>query len=233
MVAALLAPLGLWVARVDDYIELGPWTWTAGIMLGWLFGLIIGRLWELVDALEQSRAQLAESAARQERTRIARELHDLVGHNFSVVLLHLAGARSILRRSPDEAEEALRKAEEVGREGMDDLREALTLMRAGTPVGQPVETVDALSELADRYRSAGLDVAVDVEGPTRATSRRPRRWSSRTSPVRASPTPPSTHRPRRSRCTSPCVPMWCTSTSTTPVDAAGHARSAAATASRA
>lgn len=163
--AAVLSPFGLWAARVEDYQDHGPWTWAAGLLLGWLFGAAIGRLWQLVDELQDSRAQLAESAARQERNRIARELHDLVGHNFSVVLLHMAGARATLRSSPADAEAALLQAEQVGREGMNDLREALTLMRSGGEPATPVETVDALDDLVERYRRAGLDVAVEVDGP--------------------------------------------------------------------
>ncbi|MFN3218047.1 MAG: sensor histidine kinase [Acidimicrobiales bacterium] len=163
--AAVLSPFGLWAARIDDYQDHGPWTWAAGLLLGWLFGAAIGRLWQLVDELQESRAQLAESAARQERNRIARELHDLVGHNFSVVLLHMAGARATLRSSPADAEAALLQAEQVGREGMNDLREALTLMRSGGEPAKPVETVAALDDLVERYRRAGLDVAVSVDGP--------------------------------------------------------------------
>jgi signal transduction histidine kinase len=163
--AAVLSPFGLWAASVEDYQDHGPWTWAAGLLLGWLFGAAIGRLWQLVDELQDSRAQLAESAARQERNRIARELHDLVGHNFSVVLLHMAGARATLRSSPADAEAALLQAEQVGREGMNDLREALTLMRSGGEPATPVETVDALDDLVERYRRAGLDVAVVVDGP--------------------------------------------------------------------
>lgn len=161
--AAIASPFGLWVARVPDYLEFGFWTWSAGLFMGWLFGTVTGRLAQAVEELQASRRQLAESSARDERHRIARELHDLVGHSFSVVLLHLAGARTTLDRDPERARKALAEAEEVGRRGMNDLREALALMRSDAVPREPVAGLDQLNGLIERYRSAGLAVETDVD----------------------------------------------------------------------
>ncbi len=163
MATILVSPLVLWAVRVPDYVELGPWTWMAGIALGWLFGAIVGQQWGLIDQLEESRSLLARAAVMDERQRIARELHDLVGHSFSVVLLHLGGARAMLGPSEVEAAAALRKAEEVGRRGMDDLRQALLLMRTDAVTLVPVEA-GGLARLVQTYTDAGMQVDLTVDG---------------------------------------------------------------------
>ncbi|MEM9610460.1 MAG: histidine kinase [Actinomycetota bacterium] len=163
--ATVAAPLVLWAARVEDYVTLGPWTWLSGLALGCFFGVVIGHLTRTITELERSRALLAESSAREERQRIARELHDLVGHSFSVVLLHLGGARTTLAHDPERAAAALADAEAVGRHGMDDLREALALMRDDDGRRAPVQGLSAIEPLIDGYRDAGLDVRLDRDGP--------------------------------------------------------------------
>ena len=137
-----------------------------GFALGWLFGVVIGHLTRAITELRESRALLAESTAREERQRIARELHDLVGHSFSVVLLHLSGARTTLGADPERAASALAEAEAVGRKGMDDLREALALMRTDEGRRRPVESLDGLDALVEEYRRAGLDVRLRRDGST-------------------------------------------------------------------
>lgn len=89
-----------------------------------------------------------------------RDLHDLVGHSFSVVLLHLSGARMHLTTSPGEAAAALRQAEAVGRTGMDALREALALMYRGDTRSLPGGELD---QLVATYRDAGMTITLDVD----------------------------------------------------------------------
>jgi signal transduction histidine kinase len=164
--AVLLMPVGLWVARVDDYIDHGfvPWTWTMGLLLSAAFGVVLGRQRELIAQLEAQQAQLAEAAAADERRRIAHELHDVVGHSFSVVLLHLAGARRLLDSDPERARRALADAEDVGRRSMEDLRSALVLLRSPDDTAEPAHGIDELPQLAQQYRSAGLDVTYTAHG---------------------------------------------------------------------
>ena len=84
----------------------------------------------------------------EERRRIARDVHDSVGHGLAAVLLHVTGARHVLRRDVDAADEALAEAERVGRRSMQELRETLGLLRSGTDDGfgagpaQPVPNFD-------------------------------------------------------------------------------------------
>jgi signal transduction histidine kinase len=168
MAVCMVSPFGLWLLGTSKWNSgIGTWLWVGGLVIGWAFGTSVGQQWELIDELERTRTRLAEVAVADERRRIARELHDLVGHNFSVVLLHLAGARMVLSSEPAAAAAALRDAEEVGRRGMDELRQALLLMRDGT--GESLAPVEAsnLDGLVGRYREAGMRVDLvgdDIDG---------------------------------------------------------------------
>ena len=110
----------------------------------------------LTDQLLEARQQLADQAVAVERRRIAREVHDLVGHSLSVVMLHVIGARHLLRRDADEAERALIEAERAGR-GVsprcgERLDSSATLADFGT---SPIPGVDDLAELVGEYRRGG------------------------------------------------------------------------------
>lgn len=174
IVLSLFSPFLVWWLGIDDWNRgVGSWIWCSGLLIGWLFGRVVGQQWKLIDELERTRTQLAETAVAEDRQRIARDLHDLVGHSFSVVLLHLAGARMNLASSPDEARAALRQAEEVGRRGMDELRQALVLMRHGPHSPEPFGPGD-LDRLVTRYREAGMRVDLQVEGDLDAVGAAPR-----------------------------------------------------------
>ncbi len=83
----------------------------------------------LADELRAADAELADAAAREERHRIARDVHDLVAHSLTVVVLHVGGARRVLRSDPDAAEAALVEAERVSRESLDAIRGAVGMLR--------------------------------------------------------------------------------------------------------
>ena len=157
-------PFWLWAAQVEDYLDFGPWTWVMGLGLSAAFGAVLGRQRVLIAKLEAQQRQLVEAASAEERRRIARELHDLVGHSFSVVMMHLSGARRLLGSDPERAGLALADAEEVGRRSMDDLRSALWMLRSDDESIDPVRGVDALLVLADEFRAAGLDVTCEIAG---------------------------------------------------------------------
>lgn len=162
MAVCLVSPFFIWALNTNDWHRgIGAWLWSAGILVAWVLGRLVGRQQALINELERTRIELAESAVAAERQRIARDLHDLVGHSFSVVLLHLSGARMHITTSPGEAAEALRQAEAVGRTGMDALREALALMYRGST--QPLPS-DELDQLIATYRDAGMIITLDVDG---------------------------------------------------------------------
>lgn len=138
--------------------------WTMGLLLSATGGTIVGQQRRLIGTMRDAQANLAAAAAADERNRIARDLHDVVGHSFSVVLLHLAGARHLMSTDPDRAETALRQAEEVGRRSMDDLRASLALLRSSGDAHRPVGDLYALGGLVDGLREAGLDVRFSSAG---------------------------------------------------------------------
>ena len=102
------------------------WTpWTTACVFMFALGRTLHRQRRLIDELEQARRALATQAVAEERRRIARELHDLAGHTLAAVLLHVTGARHVLRRDVDEAERALLGAEAVGRASLEQIREVV------------------------------------------------------------------------------------------------------------
>ncbi|MER5644699.1 histidine kinase [Streptosporangium sp. NPDC002524] len=176
MVFCLLSPFLIWALETNDWHRgLGAWLWFGGLLIGWAFGHVVGRQFALIDELERTPIRLTEAELAEDRQRIARDLHDLVGHSFSVVLLHLSGVRMLLASSPTaigEAADALRQAEDLGRKGMDELRQALMLMHGGshslTPIGP-----GQLEHLLDTYRDAGMHIRIDVAGDIERVSAAP------------------------------------------------------------
>jgi signal transduction histidine kinase len=141
--------------------------WTMGVAFSWLFGVQTRRFRLLVLELEAARERLAQQAVFTERRRIAAELHDLVGHSLTVVLLFLTGARRRVREDPSNAEQALREAEEIGRRSLAEVRRSVAGLREGGGSGdlQPLAGVCDVPGLIDQARSAGSDVGLQSSGP--------------------------------------------------------------------
>jgi len=139
-----------------------------GALLTYLCGELMRREHTLVNELQQAREELGERAAEHERTRIAREIHDVLGHSLTVVQLHVAGARRLLGTDPAKADDALLKAELIGRDSLDHLRQVLGLLRAddggSTGASAPQPKAADVPALVSAVRDAGLDVALEVDG---------------------------------------------------------------------
>lgn len=113
---------------------------------------------------------LAEEQARQavldERTRIAREMHDVVAHGMSVMVVQAGAASRVVAQHPDQAAEALDAIERTGRESLTEMRRLLGVLRGadgdGAPVLVPQPGIDDLPALAETFRDTSLDVALDV-----------------------------------------------------------------------
>jgi signal transduction histidine kinase len=133
-------------------------------------GLVAGAMLHTQSrALSAERSALAmehTSATLAERDRIAREIHDLVAHSLSVTMLHITGARRMLADGDDvdEAIEALRDAERVGRQAMQDIRNTVTSLATDGDPRRPLPSADDLPSLVDRVRGAGLPASYDVHG---------------------------------------------------------------------
>jgi signal transduction histidine kinase len=115
---------------------------------------------------EREREQLARIAVHEERASIARELHDIVAHSVSVMLVGVRGARDALRTSPDAADETLARVERSGEQSLAELRRILALLREPTQRAEsrPQPSLAELDELVASYRAAGLPVRLEVIG---------------------------------------------------------------------
>jgi signal transduction histidine kinase len=139
--------------------------WVIGIAFSVVIGRGMYRQDRLRDQLDAARAELARQAQAEERRRIARDVHDLVGHGLAAVLLQVAGARHVLRRDVDSAEAALATAEIVGRRSMTELRNTVTLLRsADERAAAPLPDLAQLRGLIDSVRSGGLAVDYRTSG---------------------------------------------------------------------
>ncbi|WP_246606857.1 sensor histidine kinase [Paractinoplanes toevensis] len=123
--------------------------------------------------LERERQAGADAAVGDERARIARELHDIVSHNVSVMVVQTSAAREVLadHQVPAAAAEALAAVETTGRNALTELRNLLGLLAPaadGTePAEEPQPGLDRLSRLVDRIAFAGLPVDVRIIGDPR------------------------------------------------------------------
>ncbi|MDP9071238.1 MAG: histidine kinase dimerization/phosphoacceptor domain-containing protein, partial [Actinomycetota bacterium] len=152
---ALAASVAIPVADVasnEANYRSSAWVYLAtGSLFSWFIGRILHRERQLVDALTEAQGRLRDAAAAAERQRIAHDVHDVVGHSLSVVLLNVMGARRVLTRDPTAAANALDRAEQVGRDSLDSVRAVVALLRspgdAGV-AGPPAPTVADIAALA-------------------------------------------------------------------------------------
>jgi signal transduction histidine kinase len=123
---------------------------------------------ERARRLEIERDQQATIAAAAERTRIARELHDIVSHSLSVVITLADAAALVGRADPDQGADAMAEVSEVGRHALSDMRAMLGVLRTDEPAAlapaPPQPGVDQLGGLVERVEATGLAVSLSVDG---------------------------------------------------------------------
>jgi signal transduction histidine kinase len=154
------------VDAIQDPPEIAVGIWLVGIAFPWVIARALLRQEQLAIALVETRRELAEQALLAERRRIARDVHDLVGHGLAAVMLQLTSARHVLRRDPAAAEEALRSAEEVGRRSMGELRRTVALLRSDDDgeASAPLPSAGEIPALVDEARAGGLVVELRLRG---------------------------------------------------------------------
>jgi signal transduction histidine kinase len=122
--------------------------------------------------LEREQELATRQAMAEERARIARELHDVVAHSVSVMVVQAGAARHVLRAAPDQAHEALLAVEASGREAMTELRHLLGLLsHEGDDISlTPQPGLEQVESLVRRVGDAGLPVRLHIEGQQRPLS---------------------------------------------------------------
>ena len=150
-------------------------------------GLVVGAVWFIGDGLRSKRTQVsdledratrlererevaAQQAVAEERRVIARELHDMVAHNVSVIVAQSAAAQRVFDGDPEEGRVALRSIEDSGREALVEMRRMLGLLRTDDDrpdVRDPQQGLGDIETLLSQVREAGLPVELTVEGTPR------------------------------------------------------------------
>lgn len=125
---------------------------------------------ERAERLERERDAEARAAVAEERARIAREMHDVVAHSLSVMVVQAEAAEAMLDVDPERARRPLSAVQDTGRSALGELRRMLGVLRerdeAGAPLA-PQPGLDGLDELVESIRAAGLLVSVRIDGEPR------------------------------------------------------------------
>ncbi len=112
--------------------------------------------------LAEYAGQVEELATTRERNRLAREVHDSLGHYLTVVNMQLEAARAVLARDPEKASDAMAKAQSLTKEGLNEVRRSVAALRAG-PMGNH-SLSDAIGLLVTASRETGIDAELVLEG---------------------------------------------------------------------
>jgi signal transduction histidine kinase len=163
----------LWVAGGAPYgaFEFGVSVIAIGITLG------LGRTGRLRVYLAEARAEAAEAAAAQhsseERLRIARELHDILGHSLGTIAVQAGVGRHLMQSEPERAADALDNIARVSRSSLDEVRSVVATLREDEPSYHPAPGLADLADLVETVRATGLTVELtlpqDVESVPRQT----------------------------------------------------------------
>jgi signal transduction histidine kinase len=179
-VLALASVIVMELAVPGDVSSLGAVTDAALIAGVWWVGrslrlrrAYLAELEHRAERLERARDSDARTARVEERSRIARELHDVVAHHVSVMTVQAGAARRILDKDPDRAREAMVTIEDVGRTTLDEMRRIVGVLRterdadAVGPELSPQPGVREIGALVDHVRETGLSVQLRMEGEPR------------------------------------------------------------------
>ncbi|MGD0607175.1 MAG: sensor histidine kinase [Streptosporangiaceae bacterium] len=127
----------------------------------------LAELHDRAERLERERDQQGALATAAERTRIAREMHDIVAHNLTVMVTLSEAAIATSAASPERATDLMRKVSATGRRALADTRRLLGVLRPGQDPDedlQPVPGLAQLDTLIEQVRSAGLDTTLEIRG---------------------------------------------------------------------
>jgi signal transduction histidine kinase len=151
---------------IQDPSEINVGICILGVAFPWMIGKSLARQAQLAAQLDATRRELAQQALLSERRRIARDVHDFVGHGLAAVMLQVTSARHVLHRDLAAAEEALRSAEELGRRSMQELRRTVSLLRSEDEAVEvaALPSVTEIQALVDQARAGGLAAELQAHG---------------------------------------------------------------------
>ncbi len=162
------------VAYKDPKGNLGNFIATSIVLaILWTIAFALGRKFREADEAkeraaraEREREERARSAVTDERARIARELHDVVGHSVSVMTVQASAVRRLLRPEQQRERESLLIVEQTGREALAEMRRMVGVLRRPeeAPALAPQPSLEHLDKLVEQVREAGLPVELRVEG---------------------------------------------------------------------
>lgn len=143
-------------------------------VLLWVLGTTVrrtreyaGQLEEKAVRLEREREERERWAVEEERVRIARELHDVVAHHVTMMVVQAGGGRRVLPKEPQQVSDVLGSIEHTGRKALVEMRRLLGLLGTDDETAGPLEPrpgAEAIEDLVRTVREAGLDVELVIEG---------------------------------------------------------------------
>ena len=162
------------VTHNDPRGKVGDFVWDiVTFTIAWTVGFAVGGKFREVDEAkeraaraEREREERARLAVGEERARIARELHDVVGHSVSVMTVQASAVRRLLEPDQEKERAALLVVEQTGREALAEMRRMVGVLRRPeeAPALAPQPTLEQLERLVEQAREAGLPVELRVEG---------------------------------------------------------------------
>ncbi|MFF0862459.1 sensor histidine kinase [Nonomuraea sp. NPDC003560] len=173
LAAGLVAELGIFLALVNWSVATFGMFFSGSIFVVtiWLAGLYANTrrrylegLEERAERAERERDQQARMAAAAERTRIARELHDVVAHNVSVMVVQADGAGFALDSDPEQARLAVRNISKTGRAALAEMRRMVGVLRENEDDGTDYTPQPGLGQLEELVRGAGVPASLRIGG---------------------------------------------------------------------
>jgi signal transduction histidine kinase len=169
VVAAIGMTIACALLRPSDFE--GEIYFLGGIGVSWLAGMLLRRQAILVDEIREAAERESQHAAIEERARIAREVHDVIAHSLTVTILNVTGARRALTNDPERAAAALERAEAVGRESLDSIRQVVGLLREPTGMPDvcdnnsenPLPQLSDIPTLVSQFRDGGMIVHASID----------------------------------------------------------------------
>jgi signal transduction histidine kinase len=160
-------------SRVGDFVPVWALFVALPFLSGWVVGKRVGVSEELLAStrrLDREQRDRTQRALSEERARIARELHDVVAHSISVMVIQTQAARRMAGHNREAAHEALRSVERCGRDALSEMRRMVGVLHRGELELAGVESRPGLAELrtlVERARASGLPIELEIEGEPR------------------------------------------------------------------